>query len=71
VKLPAVEAQSHRRFVKTCLPVDALVFSPKAKYVYIGRDGRNVVWSLYNHHSLPMIFGIRRSTSAIRVNKVT
>ncbi len=50
VKLPQVEAQTHRRFVKTHLPVDALVFSPKAKYIYIGRDGRDVVWSLYNHH---------------------
>lgn len=51
VKLPAVEAQKHRRFLKTHLPVDALVFSPTAKYIYIGRDGRDVVWSLYNHHS--------------------
>jgi aryl sulfotransferase len=50
-KLPAVEAQAHRRFLKTHLPVDALVFSPKAKYVYIGRDGRDVVWSMYNHHA--------------------
>ena len=50
VKLPAVEAQEHRRFLKTHLPVDALVFSPKAKYLYIGRDGRDVVWSFYNHH---------------------
>jgi aryl sulfotransferase len=48
--IAAVEAQTHRRFVKTHLPVDALVFSPKAKYVYIGRDGRDVVWSMYNHH---------------------
>jgi aryl sulfotransferase len=51
VKLPAVEAQTHRRFIKTHLPVDALVFSPKAKYVYIGRDGRDVAWSMYNHHA--------------------
>jgi aryl sulfotransferase len=50
VKLPAVEAQTHRRFMKTHLPVDALVFSPEAKYIYIGRDGRDVVWSFYNHH---------------------
>ena len=49
VKLPAVEAQAHRRFLKTHLPVDALVYSPKAKYLYIGRDGRDVVWSAYNH----------------------
>ena len=51
VKLPEVEAQTHRRFMKTHLPVDALVFSPQAKYIYIGRDARDVVWSLYNHHA--------------------
>ena len=51
VKLPEVEKQTHRRFLKTHLPVDALVYSPKAKYIYIGRDGRDVVWSLYNHHA--------------------
>lgn len=51
VKLAALEAQSHRRFVKTHLPVDALVLSPKAKYIFVARDGRDVVWSLYNHHA--------------------
>lgn len=50
VKLGALEAQEHRRFIKTHLPVDALVYSPKAKYIYIARDGRDVVWSHYNHH---------------------
>ncbi len=50
VKLAALEAQSHRRFIKTHLPVDALVFSPRAKYLYVARDGRDVLWSLYNHH---------------------
>lgn len=51
VKLAGVEAQTHRRFMKTHLPVNALVFSEKAKYIYIARDGRDVLWSLYNHHS--------------------
>ena len=51
VKLAAVEAQTHRRFVKTHLPVDALVYSPRAKYIYLARDGRDVVWSMYNHHA--------------------
>lgn len=46
-----LEAQQHRRVIKTHLPLDALTFSPKAKYVYIGRDGRDVVWSFYNHHA--------------------
>jgi aryl sulfotransferase len=49
-RLEIVEGQSHRRFLKSHLPVDTLVFSPKAKYLYIGRDGRDVLWSLYNHH---------------------
>lgn len=51
VKLPALQAQTHRRFIKTHLPVDALVFSPEARYLYIGRDGRDIVWSMYNHHA--------------------
>ena len=50
VKLGIMAAQTHRRFVKTHLPVDALVFSTKAKYIYVGRDARDVVWSLFNHH---------------------
>lgn len=50
-KLAAVEAQTHRRFVKTHLPVEALLFSPKAKYIYIVRDGRDTLWSMYNHHA--------------------
>ena len=52
VKLQEVEAQSHRRFIKTHLPVDALVFSPKAKYIYIGRDGRDIIWSMHHHHMM-------------------
>ncbi len=51
IKLELLENQAHRRFIKTHLPVDALVFSEKAKYIYIARDGRDVVWSLYNHHA--------------------
>ncbi len=50
-KLPLLEAQTHRRFLKTHLPLDALVYSPDAKYIYVGRDGRDVVWSMYNHHA--------------------
>ncbi len=49
--IAGLEHLPHRRFIKTHLPVDALVFSPKAKYVYIARDGRDAAWSLFNHHS--------------------
>lgn len=48
-KFALLEAQNHRRIIKTHLPVEALVYSPAAKYLYLGRDGRDVAWSLYNH----------------------
>src|ERR1051326_3554548 len=49
--LGQLDKQTHRRFLKTHLPLDALEFSPKAKYVYIGRDGRDSAWSWYNHYT--------------------
>jgi aryl sulfotransferase len=50
-RLAAIEAQTHRRFIKTHLPIRALRYSPHAKYIYVARDGRDVVWSLHNHHA--------------------
>ena len=50
VKFAGLEAQTNRRFIKTHLPVDALVFRLELKYLYVARDGRDVLWSLYNHH---------------------
>jgi aryl sulfotransferase len=50
-KIALLDAQTHRRFIKTHLPVDALVYSPRAKYLYVARDGRDVVWSLHHHHA--------------------
>ncbi len=47
--LAMLDAQTHRRFMKTHLPVESLVFSPKAKYLYIARDGRDAIWSAHNH----------------------
>jgi aryl sulfotransferase len=44
-------AQTHRRCIRTHLPLDALVFSPKARYLVVGRDVRDIVWSAHNHHS--------------------
>ena len=51
IKLPEIEAQTGRRYLKTHLPVDALVYSRQAKYLYVARDGRDVLWSMYNHHA--------------------
>ena len=48
--LALLEAQSHRRFLKTHLPLDALEYDERVKYVFIGRDPRDVFVSLFNHH---------------------
>ena len=48
--LRRLERQTHRRFLKTHLPVDQLVFHRRAKYIYIARDGRDTLWSWFNHH---------------------
>ena len=43
--------QTHRRFLKTHLPIDTLPYSPEAKYLYVGRDGRDVYWSWHYHYA--------------------
>lgn len=50
VKLDILQNRQHRRLLKSHLPVDAIVFSPKAKYIFVGRDARDIIWSLHNHH---------------------
>jgi aryl sulfotransferase len=49
--LEGVEAQQHRRFVKSHLAADGLRFFPEAKYLVVGRDTRDVFMSLFNHYS--------------------
>ncbi len=46
-----LEAQQHRRFIKTHLPLDGLPFYPQVKYVVVGRDARDVFMSLWNHYA--------------------
>jgi hypothetical protein len=43
--------QKHRRVIKSHLPLDTLPYHPKAKYVFVARDGRDVAVSLYNHYN--------------------
>lgn len=49
--MEVLEAQKHRRFVKTHLPLDALPFTPQVKYIVVGRDARDVFMSWWNHYS--------------------
>jgi aryl sulfotransferase len=47
----ALEAQTHRRFIKTHLALDGLPYFETARYVVVGRDVRDVFMSIWNHHS--------------------
>jgi len=44
-------AQTHRRFLKTHLALDGLPWREEVRYVYVGRDLRDVFMSLWNHYS--------------------
>jgi aryl sulfotransferase len=46
-----LDAQTHRRFIKSHLPFDALPWSPSMRYIYVARDLRDLVWSLHGFHS--------------------
>jgi len=47
--LARIERQTHRRYVKTHLPLSALPYFEQMKYIYVGRDGRDVFMSMANH----------------------
>ena len=47
----AIAAQTHRRFLKSHLPLDGLPYYPQVKYVVVARDARDVFMSLWNHYN--------------------
>ena len=54
VVLGQLEGLTSRRYIKTHLPLDGLVYSEKIKYIVVGRDGRDVFMSMWNHwHNMP------------------
>lgn len=46
-----LEAQQHRRYIKTHLALDGLPFFPQVKYIVVGRDARDVFMSMWNHYA--------------------
>jgi aryl sulfotransferase len=46
----ALEAQTHRRFIKSHLALDGLPYFDTARYIMVGRDVRDVFMSIWNHH---------------------
>ncbi|WP_158226964.1 sulfotransferase domain-containing protein [Amycolatopsis vastitatis] len=47
--LAALEAQRHRRIIKTHTPLDGIPLEPRATYVCVARDPRDVAISMDNH----------------------
>ena len=41
VSIPLLEAQTHRRFIKSHIPLDALRYFDTAKYIVVCRDGHD------------------------------
>lgn len=49
--LNTIESQTHRRFLKSHLPLDALPIYDEVRYIHVARDGRDACMSLLNHYS--------------------
>lgn len=49
--LAELEAQTHRRFIKTHLALDGLPHHSRVKYIVVARDARDVGMSMWNHYS--------------------
>ena len=45
----ALEAQDHRRFIKTHTPLDGIPFNERVTYICVGRDPRDAALSWDNH----------------------
>jgi aryl sulfotransferase len=48
-QLARLEAQTHRRSIKTHTSADGVPWWPDAKYIVVGRDGRDTFMSFVNH----------------------
>ncbi|MBP6011190.1 MAG: sulfotransferase domain-containing protein [Alphaproteobacteria bacterium] len=44
-----IEAQTHRRYLKSHLPFDALPHYAEVKYIHVARDGLDAMMSWHNH----------------------
>jgi aryl sulfotransferase len=45
----AIQAQPHRRFIKTHLGVDGVPLYDEVRYIHVARDGRDAALSYHNH----------------------
>jgi aryl sulfotransferase len=62
--LATLEAQQHRRIIKSHTPLDGLPFDPRVTYLCVGRDPRDVGISSRNHQAnvnSEVVLGLRES----------
>ena len=57
---PVLEAQTHRRFLKSHLPLDATPYYDEIKYIVVGRDARGGQWTRWVSEASP---GSRANTA--------
>jgi aryl sulfotransferase len=50
--LARLEAQPHRRVIKSHTPADGIPIRDDVRYVFMGRDGRDVFMSFCHHHEI-------------------
>jgi len=62
--LTGLARQTHRRSIKTHLPLDSLPFHRNIKYLYVGRDPRDVFMSWWNFYGAftPEVLGAMNHT---------
>ncbi len=44
-----LDGLTHRRYIKTHCPLDGALYYDNVKYIFVGRDGRDVFASMWNH----------------------
>ncbi|NKB34037.1 MAG: sulfotransferase domain-containing protein [Pseudomonadales bacterium] len=56
--LAGLESLSNRRYIKTHLPIEGIRFFDEIKYIFVGRDGKDVFMSMWNHwnNMQPQVF---------------
>ena len=47
--LAQLDALTNRRYIKTHAPLDGIRYYDTVKYIFIGRDGKDVFMSMWNH----------------------
>ena len=62
-KFASIEAQSHRRFLKTHSQLDAVPFYDEVSYIHVGRYGLDAFMS-WHHHSVIMTEGVLEAFDA-------